>query len=352
MQTRMPGGDVEASPIHVFLDEPPVLVEPTPEVEREPSEIAAVRVDGGSEIVASSPTEAEEPENDDVLKPIPDRLTTELTAHRTLALRRALGENPEVAFLALLHAMCLKLFYRYAADSCLDLDLCSVSVGERGPYGLGDSELVRSLDQRHQQWATILPKEPQDLWETPTGFDLDSKAALFAHCVATSVNAAYDPYNRRPRALAHADKLAEALDLDMAAAGWQATVDAYLGRVTKARILAAVREARGEDAARRLEGMKKDDMAKVAEGLLAGSGWLPEPIRTPGRPLASLTVSDPTINYAAAEATGESSAVESRQTGAGDGEHCGDRSGDDGARRAKTNGSQSDEDAEALAAAE
>lgn len=144
---------------------------------------------------------------------------TELTAHRTLALRRALGEEPEVAFLVVLHAMCLKLFYHYTVNSCLDLDLRSFSVGERGPHGLGDTELVRALDQRLQQWATALPKEPQDLWEALIGFDLDSKAALFAHCVAASLNAVYDPYNRRPRALAHADRLAEALDLDMAAAG-------------------------------------------------------------------------------------------------------------------------------------
>jgi ParB family chromosome partitioning protein len=278
-------------------DEPPIPVEPTSEVEREPSPIAAARVDGGSEAVASGPVDPEEPDDDGVLKPIPDRLTTELTAHRTLALRRALGENPEVAFLAVLHAMCLKLFYRYAADSCLDLDLRSVSGGERAPHGLSDSELVRNLDQRHQQWATALPKEPQDLWEALIGFDLDSKAALFAHCVGASVNAVYDPYNRRPRALAHADRLAEALDLDMVAEGWRPTVDTYLGRVTKARILGAVREARGENEARRLDGMKKDDMAKTAESLLAGSGWLPEPLRTPGHPVVA-AAPEPTIDGA------------------------------------------------------
>jgi len=98
------------------------------------------------------------------------------------------------------------------------------------------------------------------------------------------------------------------------------------------RILAAVREGRGEDAARHLEGMKKDDMAKTAEGLLAGSGWLPEPLRTPGRPFASAAPSDPTIDAAAPEATSESSGVESQPTEAGDGEHNDDRAdGDDDA---------------------
>ena len=247
---------------------------------------AAAAVGAGPEpdiVAAVAPAEAEEPEDDGVLKPIPDKLTTELTAHRTLALRQALGERPDVAFLAALHAICLKLFYRYALDSCLDLQLSSASVGERGAYGLGDTELARGLDDRHRRWAAALPKEPQDLWEALTAFDHDSREALFAHCVALSVNALFDPYNRRPRALAHADALAETLDLDMAAAGWEATVETYLRRVTKARILAAVREARGDDAARRLEGMKKGEMAETAEGLLAGAGWLPEPLRTPAR---------------------------------------------------------------------
>ncbi|MBA5760550.1 DNA-binding protein, partial [Escherichia coli] len=70
--------------------------------------------------------------------------------------------------------------------------------------------------------------------------------ALFAHCVALSVNAVIEPYNRRPRAILHADRLAQAVDLDMAGAGWTPTVDGFLGRLTKARILAAVREAKGD----------------------------------------------------------------------------------------------------------
>ncbi|MFX5918615.1 hypothetical protein ABTE65_19400, partial [Acinetobacter baumannii] len=78
----------------------------------------------------------------------------------------------------------------------------------------------------------------------------DSRAALFAHCVSLGVNAVYESWNRAPQRAAHADVLAGALRLDMVAAGWTATVDGYLGRVPKARILEAVREARGAEAAR------------------------------------------------------------------------------------------------------
>ena len=85
-----------------------------------------------------------------------------------------------------------------------------------------------------------------------------------------------------PRALVHADLLAQAVDLDMATAGWVPTVDNYLGRITKARILAAVTEAKGPGAADRIAHLKKGEMAAEAETLLADTGWLPEPLRTPG----------------------------------------------------------------------
>ena len=59
----------------------------------------------------------------------------------------------------------------------------------------------------------------------------------------------------------------------------QAAVGNYLGRVTKPRILEAVREGAGERAAQLIDHMKKGDMAKEAERLLTDSGWLPEPLR-------------------------------------------------------------------------
>ncbi|BCG96977.1 ParB/RepB/Spo0J family partition protein [Mesorhizobium sp. 131-2-1] len=224
-----------------------------------------------------------ENEEDDGLKPIPDRLMTELTAHRTLALRHALGEQPDVAFLAALHALTLRAFYYYGSDTCLELDLKIITLGAQAP-GLNDNSMASAVDARHQSWVAVLPKEPDELWDALQAFDSDSRQALFAHCVSLSVNAIYEAYNRRPRALAHADQLAQAVDLDMVAAGWIPTIDTYFGRVTKARILASVREAKGTRAGDRIEHLKKGDMAETAQELLAASGWLPEPLRTPGRP--------------------------------------------------------------------
>ena len=209
-------------------DEAPVEPEAAGDTEHDGQRPVAAQFDTDIDIVAAEPASLAEPDEDEGLKPIPDRLMTELTAHRTLALRHALGEQPDVAFLAALHALCIKIFYRYAVDTCLELDLKSVGFGAQAP-GLNDTALAANFDRRHQAWIAALPKEPAELWDTLTAFDGDSRQALFAHCVALSVNAMFEPYNRRPRALAHADRLAEALDLDMVAAGWVPTVENYLG---------------------------------------------------------------------------------------------------------------------------
>ena len=49
--------------------------------------------------------------------------------------------------------------------------------------------------------------------------------------------------------------------------------------MTKTLILAAVGEGAGERAAQLIDHLKKGDMAKEAERLLADTGWLPEPLR-------------------------------------------------------------------------
>ena len=221
----------------------------------------------------------EEDENEGV-RPLSDRLMTELTTHRTLALRDAVANDPDVAFLATLHALCLKLFYRYGFDTCLEVDAKSILFGNAS--GLSDTVSARAIDTRHKQWSDWVPKDAGELWDALSDLDSDSRHALFAHCVGLSINAVHQPYDRRPKALRHADRLATAVSLDMAAAGWMPTVDSYLSRVTKARILNAVCEAKGEKAADRIAHLKKSEMAKEAERLLDGTGWLPEPLRTAG----------------------------------------------------------------------
>ncbi|MBB4364302.1 ParB family chromosome partitioning protein [Bradyrhizobium sp. CIR18] len=238
--------------------------------------------------VAGSAADVEE-DDEDAAKPLPDRLIIELTAHRTLALRDALAENPAVAFQAVLHNFVLTAFYRFASSgSCLEIGLRTPNFPAQAP-GLRESVSAKAIEARHEAWKARLPKSENDLWDALTTLDGGAQASLFAHCASFAVNAVYEPANRynQGRVSAHgvrtrldqADVLARAVGLDMVQAGWRPTVDNYLGRVTKPRILEAVRESKGESSAQLIDHLKKADMAKEAERLLDGSGWLPEPLR-------------------------------------------------------------------------
>ncbi|CAM5278188.1 ParB family chromosome partitioning protein [Aquamicrobium terrae] len=236
--------------------------------------------DSGSVVVNGRPVNgtseaADEPEEEGI-KPLPDRLVFDLTAQKTLALRNALAGDVDTAFVAALHALVLQVFYRQTKDTCLEMTMVSNNFGQ--VQGLAETPWAKEIAERHEAWDKDMP-DSDKLWEFLLGLDEASRKALFAHCASLSLNAVAEPWNKRPRAIVHADTLAATLGFDMVEAGWSPTVDNYLGRVTKARIVQAVREARGEDSAQLIDHMKKDLMAREAARLLADSGWLPEPLR-------------------------------------------------------------------------
>jgi hypothetical protein len=190
-----------------------------------------------------------------------------------------LGEQPDMALLAVTHALAAQTFYRAAEAHCLDIRPASVNLASHAD-GIEDMAAGKALADRHAAWAADLPRDVADLWGFIVGLDQASVMALFAHCASLTINAVKQPWERKPRAHETADKLATALALDMTA-HWTPTVRTYLGRVTKAHIAAAVREAVSDEAADRITGMKKQPMAEAAEQLLAGTGWLPSLMRTP-----------------------------------------------------------------------
>ncbi len=234
--------------------------------------------------IGGQPTEPDD--DDDVLKPLPDRLLTELTAHRTLALRDALGANPRVAMTALLHKLVVDTFQHRSGPGCLEASVRHVFFQIQAD-DLKDSVSAVSISERQDGWKAELPADDEALWDGIDGMDDATRLALLAHCVSYGVNALFERANAYGAVTPHmiqqriaaADRLAGAVGLDMAEAGWRPTVANYLGRVTKARILEAVREGKGEMAAQLIDHLKKADMAKEAERLLVDTGWLPEPLR-------------------------------------------------------------------------
>jgi ParB family chromosome partitioning protein len=238
---------------------------------------------------AAQAPEPIEDEDDEIIKPLPDRLVSELTAHRTLALQDAFAASPSTAFAAVLHALVLSTFYHGRTESCLGLSVNHVGFPHQPP-GMKDSPSAKAISARQADWKNRLPQSDKDLWEALLHLDGADQATLFAHCASFAVNALWEPTSRYDgrvsahmvqRRIEHSHVLARAVGLDMVAAGWKPTVDTYLARVTKPRILMAVAEAKGEQTAGLIDHLKKGDMAKEAERLLDDSGWLPEPLRTP-----------------------------------------------------------------------
>lgn len=250
--------------------------QPEPEAEGDPTDPEAVedeQAEDGDEDVQEIEEEDEEPG-----KPISDSLTRDLSAYRTLALRVALGERPDLALIALTHTLTAQLFYSYAEAGCLEVRPTVTPLGSHAD-GIEDTPLAAKANEAREAWAERMPRDVADLWGFVVALDDEKRLALLAHCASRTVNALRLPWDRKPRSLQTADRLATALALDVAK-DWTPTVDSYLGRITKAHIVEAVTEGVSEDAARRIADMKKPDMAQAAEQLLAGTGWLPAILRT------------------------------------------------------------------------
>jgi len=218
-------------------------------------------------------------EDEDAGNALPERLLTELTAYRSLALREALANDHEWAYLAVLHALALRLLYHRPPETCLQISAHDDLVP---PFpGLADFAAARAIAIRHKSWQEALPEWPEKLWDTLVALDKENREALFAHCAGLTINAVHEPQFRISPRKRHADQLTSALCLDMVKAGWVTGAANYFSRVTRAQILAAVTEAKGENTADLLADHKKKEMAIEAERLLAETGWLPEPLRTP-----------------------------------------------------------------------
>ena len=183
-----------------------------------------------------------EEDDDDAVRPLPDRLVTELTAHRTLALRDAVACHPQVAMTALLHKLCVDAFQQTYVDRGALKPACATfsftvnagSEGQRAPRSLsrtGTRPGRPICRQTNRRCGTGSPRSTM-----PAG------GAARPLCVARRQRAVREGRSlwrpRHPptadRRLDQADRLARAVRLDMVEAGWRPTVDNYLGRVPSA----------------------------------------------------------------------------------------------------------------------
>jgi ParB family chromosome partitioning protein len=213
---------------------------------------------------------------------LPAKLVADLTAHRTAALANELALRPELALVAVTHALAGLLFYpRGDCLSCLDVRPHLVRLASHAK-DIGESPAMRQLDERHAAWEKRMPDAPGDLWAFIVALTDADRLDLLAHCASLTLDAVQTPKSIvDAKTQRHADRLADALSLDMAAY-WQPTASGFFARVPKSLVVKAVREGNCPELAQTLDGLKKPAMAERAEKLLAGKGWLPEVLRQAG----------------------------------------------------------------------
>ena len=241
----------------------------------------SVRIERGfvrSEDEPESKTKAKDQKNPsakgaDGLAPLSEKLVAELTAYRTSALRNELAQHPATALIALVHSLALATFYKASEGSCLEIIPKSAWLSGHAP-GIDESVAEKQIAERHGAWAKRLPREPEALWAFIHGLSEDERSGLLSHCVSLTVNAIHAPRQSADDAEAHAATLAREVGLDMKAY-WQPTATSYFGRVSKERIVEAVRDGVSAQAAENIVRLKKPAMAEAAEAALAGKGWLP-----------------------------------------------------------------------------
>ena len=209
-----------------------------------------------------------------------DALTKRLAAHRTMALQAMLAQNTTVALAAVVHVFVLRTFgadYPREASALQVTPQLSAFALEAMADDLKASRAWKAVQQAKEVWRARLP-EDQGEW---LGWLINLPQAelidLLALCGALTVNALPGA-----GATGSANAIAAALGLDMAD-WWEPTAEAYLNHVPKAQIIAALKEAGPGLAGGGVEAMKKDALVSAAASRLAGTRWLPEPLRrSPG----------------------------------------------------------------------
>lgn len=201
---------------------------------------------------------------------ISEKLTKRLSAHRTAALQAEVARHPQIALVAVVHRLALRVVvdtYRTEGSAI------TVSASPQNGLGLhapdiADSPAAIGMQKVRQAWADRLPQDPDALFTELLAYPQQELLSLLAVCVASTVDAVTPREGDTPAAL-----LAQAVELDMHD-WWTPTAAGYFEHVSKAKALEAVHVFAPEQV-NRLAKLKKAEIASEAERLAVGTGWLP-----------------------------------------------------------------------------
>ena len=201
---------------------------------------------------------------------ISEKLARRLSAHRTAALQAEVARHPQVALVAVVHRLALRVVvdgYR-SDDSPINISASPQDGLDAFAPDVAQSPALIGLREVRRAWAVRLPSDPDALFAELLAFPPQELLSLLAVCVAATVGAVTPREDTLP-----ATALAQAVGLDMHP-WWTPTAEGYFAHVSKAKAIEAVQVFAPEHAAR-LAKLKKNDLASEAERLAVGTGWLP-----------------------------------------------------------------------------
>ena len=233
--------------------------------------------EGENDAVSDEPTADQPPSGYSAV------LVETLTTIKTAAIAAELSQQPKVALAGVVHALVLSQFgldlHLYRSQSSIQINSTQPHLAEAAA-----SPAVQALSEQKTAWLQRLPKTPNALWQWILVQAADTLLDLLAFCAALSLNGIKTKNDAAPTRLQHADAVATALNMDMRK-WFTPTADNFFSKVSKPHILEAMTEAGKAPNSNAPAKLKKGPLAELAEKTLAGTGWLPEPIRiAPAQP--------------------------------------------------------------------
>jgi ParB family transcriptional regulator, chromosome partitioning protein len=199
-------------------------------------------------------------------------LVQRLTTERTIALRAAFLEKPEIALAAIVDRLLRNTFEAFQERDSNALEI--TGPGRELDDSVSSNNAARAfLEERQQHWASKLESCEGTRFDAILRLSLAEKLELLAFGASRTLIAV-----QTTEGPSRADPLAKELGFDLRR-WWSPTADNYFSCVPKETILCAARECLPVEQVAPLGLLKKSELAKRAGALLGGSGWLPDFLR-------------------------------------------------------------------------
>jgi ParB family chromosome partitioning protein len=192
-------------------------------------------------------------------------LADDLRATRQHILRAHLAADFEVAFDAMLYALCEQALGRSYGNEALDISIRPFQAQDREVLH-ADTVAQKMLEALEQDLATDWMKlqKPED-FRTMSALPIADKQALFAWATGLAVKPQLSSDNRPSPII---EEIGARLDVDVAAC-WRPTAQNYWGRVNKGHAVATARKLIGDDYAEDRNRERKGDIAAAMERAFA-----------------------------------------------------------------------------------